>query len=192
MQPVVILWVIGIVAACILFYFIMAMTGFTVNTHRTAPYKNYKFRVIWDGRIIHGIDRVSGLRRETEVIRYRSGNDSNNLQTTPGKTEFAVITLERGKTHDTAFESWANLIFNLGAAGGEEMSLRSYRKDIEISLLNEAGQVVMTYKVYRCWPSAYEPLANLDGNGSDVMREVLVLQHEGWERDSSVTEPTET
>ncbi|MBU6325622.1 MAG: phage tail protein [Bacteroidetes bacterium] len=167
------------------------MAGFTVNTHRFDPYKNFKFRVVWDGQVIHGIERISGLRRETEVVEHRSGSDPNHVRRAPGITQYNPIVLERGRTHDHSFEAWANLVFNLGAASGEEISLKSFRKDIEISLLNEAGQVVMSFKVYRCWPSFYEPLANLDGNGRDVMREKLVLQHEGWERDLSVQEPLE-
>ena len=167
------------------------MAGFNINVHRLDPYKNFKFRVVWDGKVIHGIERISGLRRETEVVEHRSGSDPNQMRRSPGISQYNPIVLERGRTHDHAFEAWANLVFDLAAASGESISLKTFRKDIEISLLNEAGQVVMGFNVYRCWPSIYEPLANLDAHGREVVRERLVLQHEGWERDLSVQEPVE-
>lgn len=187
-----IFWWIGLPLACFLILMLLHMAGFTVNTHRFDPYKNFKFRVKWDGRIILGIDRINGLRRETGVVEHRNGSDPSSVRRMPGITQYEPIILERGRTHDTAFEAWADLVFNLGAGAGAEMSLRNFRKDIEISLLNESGQVVMNFRVYRCWPSVYEPLANLDGSGEDIMRERLVLQHEGWERDTDTVEPAET
>jgi phage tail-like protein len=191
MLPENLIWIIILPAACILLLIIITMAGFTVNVHRADPYKNFKFRIVWDGRVIEGIERISGLRRETEVVEHRTGSDPSMVRRSPGITQYNPIVLERGRTHDNAFESWANLVFSIGAPAGEEMSLKTFRKDIEISLLNESGQVVMSFRVFRCWPSVYEPLANLDGNGHDVMREKLVLQHEGWERDLSVQEPVE-
>ncbi len=187
-----ILWWISLPLAYFLLFILLHMAGFTVNAHRFDPYKNFKFRVKWDGRYILGIDRITGLRRETGVVLHREGSDPSSVRRMPGITQYEPIILERGRTHDTAFEAWADLVFNLGAGAGAEMSLRNFRKDIEISLLNESGQVVMTFRIYRCWPSVYEPLANLDGSGEDIMRERLVLQYEGWERDTDTVEPAET
>ncbi len=167
------------------------MAGFFVNPHRFDPYKNFKFRVKWDGRYVAGVSPVSPLRRTTEVHAYRSGLEPSLSRRAPGRTSFDPITLKRGVTHDTEFEEWANRVWRIGAGLGSEVSLADFRKDIVIELLNEAGQVVKAYLVYRCWPSEYQALLDLDANASEVAIEMLVLQHEGWERDESVTEPAE-
>jgi phage tail-like protein len=168
------------------------MAQFTVNAYRFDPYKNFKFRVMWDGRFVAGISRVSGLRRITEVVTMRDGSDPSFERRMPGRTTYEPITLERGRTHDPEFEAWANKVWNFGSGLGSESSLKDFRKDIIIQLLNEAGQLVMAFKVYRCWPSEYVALGDLDANdGNAVAIELLTLQHEGWERDTSVVEPQE-
>src|SRR5262245_27744269 len=119
------------------------MAEFTVNPKRFDPYKNFKFRVKWDGRYVAGVSKVSGLRRTTEVIHHREGGDPSTTRKSPGLTEFASITLERGVTHDPEFENWANKVWSLGAPLGGEVSLKDFRKDIVLELYNEAGQVVL-------------------------------------------------
>ena len=166
-------------------------TPFVVNPNRFDPYKQYKFRVKWDGKYVAGISEVSGLRRRTEVIRHREGADANTIRRSPGLTTYDPIVLKRGRTHDTAFEQWANKVWNFGSGMGAEVSLRDFRKDIIIELYNEAGQLVMAFKVYRCWPSEYVALSSFDANFTSVAMESLTLQHEGWERDYEVTEPAE-
>ncbi len=167
------------------------MAQFTVNPHRFDPYKNFKFRVKWDGRYVAGISRISALRRTTDVVEHREGGDPSTSRRSPGRTAFEPITLERGVTHDSAFEEWANLVWRLGAGLGSEVALASFRKDIIIELYNEAGQVVLAYKVYRCWVSEYVALPDLDAEGHASLIQSITLQHEGWERDTSVPEPKE-
>jgi phage tail-like protein len=166
------------------------MAKFNVNSHRHDPYKSFKFRVIWDGKVIAGISRVSGLNRITEVIDYREGGDGSNMRNAPGGTIFEPIVLERGVTHDAEFEKWANLVFSM--QGDAAVSLKNYRKDIIIQLLNLQGSVVMAYHVFRCWVSEYQPVSDLDAHGNSLAMERLVLQHDGWERDQSVSEPVES
>ena len=167
------------------------MAEFTVNQNRFDPYKNFKFRVKWDGRYVAGVSKISGLRRTTEVIRHREGGDPSTTRKSPGLTEFSPIKLERGVTHDPEFESWANKVWNFGAALGAEVSLKDFRKDIVLELYNEAGQVVLAYKIYRCWISEYEVLPDLDANANAVAIEHITLENEGWDRDQSVKEPVE-
>ena len=164
---------------------------FTVNPHRFDPYKGFKFRVIWDGRPVAGVDRVSALRRSTEVVQHRDGADTSTVRRSPGRTTFDPITLSRGVTQDPAFEQWANKSWNVGSAVGSEVSLKDYRKDVVIQLLNEAGQVVRSYLVYRAWVSEYQALPELDAHSDTVAIETITLQHEGWERDYAVQEPAE-
>lgn len=167
------------------------MTQFTVNAHRFDPYKNFKFRIKLDGRYVAGVSRISALKRTTEVIRHRDGADPSSTRKSPGRTEYEAITLERGVTHDKVFEQWANKVWNYGAGLGSEVSLRDFRKDLIIEVCNEAGQVVLAYKVFRCWVSEYQALPDMDANGSAVAIEHIRLENEGWERDYSIAEPAE-
>lgn len=167
------------------------MAMFSVNPHRQDPYKNFKFRVKWDGKYIPGISKVSPLKRVTETVIHRDGGEGgNDFSFSPGTTRFEPIVLERGLTHDTAFEEWANLVYSIN--GDHSISLKSYKKDIIIDLFNLQGSLVMSFRVYRCWVAEYQPLAELDANNGSVALERIVLQHEGWERDQEVTEPTES
>jgi phage tail-like protein len=167
------------------------MAQFSVNVNRFDPYKNFKFRVKWDGRYVAGISRVSALVRTTEVVVHREGGDPSTGRKSPGRTEYEPITLERGVTHDLEFERWANKIGNYGAGLGGEVSLNDFRKDLAIELYNEAGQLVLAYRVYRCWVSRYQALAELDANTGGVLIQSLTLENEGWERDYEVPEPVE-
>jgi len=166
------------------------MTEFAVNPHRLEPYKRFKFQVIVDGRIVPGISHVGALRRNTETVEYRSGAFANHFLKTPGITRFDPVVLARGLTHDTTFEDWAELTYH--PSGDAAMSLRNFRKDMRINLLNQQGSVVLSYMVYRCWVSQYVPLPDLDANANETAIETIVLEHEGFERDRSVSEPVET
>lgn len=167
------------------------MGQFLVNTHRLDPYKNFKFRVRWDGRYVAGVSKVSLLKRTTEVVKHRCGGDPSTSYKSPGRTEYDAITLERGVTHDQEFEQWANKTWNFKTALGGEVSLADFRKDVTIELLNEAGQLVLGYVAYRCWVSEYQALPDLDANANAVAIAKLKLENEGWERDYAVAEPGE-
>lgn len=167
------------------------MAQFTVNARRFDPYKNFKFRLKWDGRYIAGVSKVSALKRSTEVVEHREGGDPSTGRKSPGRTKYEPITLERGVTHDTDFEQWANKIWNFGAGAGSEVSLADFRKDLILDVFNEAGQKVLAYQIYRCWVSEYQALPDMDANANAVAIQTLKLENEGWERDPSVTEPAE-
>ena len=167
------------------------MAEFVVNSQRFDPYKNFKFRVKWDGRYVAGVSKMSGLKRTTEVITHREGGDPSTSRKSPGRTEFDAITLDRGVTHDVDFEQWAAKVWQIGAGLGSEISLKDFRKDLIIDFYNEAGQLAISYKVYRAWVSEYQALPDLDSNANAVAIQHIKLENEGWERDTSVTEPQE-
>ena len=167
------------------------MAQFSVNAQRFDPYKNFKFRVKWDGKYVAGISKVSGLKRSAEVVEHREGGDPSTSRKSPGRVKFEAITLERGVTHDQEFEQWANKVWNFGSGLGAEVSLKDFRKDLIIELYNEAGQLVLAYKVYRAWVSEYQALPDLDANANAVAIQTLKLENEGWERDYDVSEPAE-
>jgi phage tail-like protein len=164
------------------------MPQFSVNPSRIDPYKKFKFIIMWDNKPVAGVSKMSPLKRTTDVIAYREGGDANVEHKSPGKTRYAPIVLERGVTHDPEFETWANLVFNKSSGS---ISLKTFRKDITIQMLNEAGQVALAYKVVRCWVSEYVALPELDASQNAVAIQSITLEHEGWERDTSVAEPKE-
>jgi phage tail-like protein len=173
------------------------MPEFTVNATRFDPYKNFKFRVKWDGRYVAGVTRVSALRRTTEVVEHREGGDPSTVRKSPGRTKYEPITRETGVTHDPEFERWANKVWSIANAQAapaqrtQEVSLKDFRKNIRIELYNEAGQLVLAYNVYRCWVSEFQALPELDANANAVAIQSITLENEGWDRDESVTEPAE-
>jgi phage tail-like protein len=167
------------------------MAQFVVNTHRFDPYKNFKFRVKWDGKYVAGVSKVSGLKRTTEVVEHREGGDPSAIRKSPGRNKFEPITLDRGVTHDAEFENWANKVWNFGSGLGAEVSLKDFRKDIILEIYNEAGQLALAYKVFRCWVSEFQAAADLDANANAVLIQHIKLENEGWERDPETPEPTE-
>jgi phage tail-like protein len=167
------------------------MAQFTVNAQRFDPYKNFKFRVKWDGRYVAGISKVGALKRTTDMVEHREGGDPSTSRKSPGRVKFEAITLERGVTHDTEFEKWANKVWNFGSGLGAEVSLKDFRKDIILEVYNEAGQLALAYKVFRCWVSEFQALPDLDANAAAVAIQHIKLENEGWERDTDVTEPSE-
>lgn len=173
------------------------MTTFKVNSGRLDPYKNFRFRVKFgtDPDYVAGISKISALKRTTEVVKFRDGGDESTSRKSPGRTEFPPITLERGVTHDIAFEQWANKVWDYANAqakmADKEVSLSDFRKDILIDVFNEAGQKVLTYHIYRCWVSEYQALPELDANANAVAIQHIILENEGWVRDQAVSEPKE-
>ena len=167
------------------------MAKFSVNAQRFDPYKNFKFRVKWDGRYVAGISKVGALKRSTSPVEHREGGDPSTTRKSPGQTKYEAITLERGVTHDTEFEKWANKVWNYGSGLGLEVSLKDFRKDITIEVYNEAGQLAIAYKVFRCWVSDYQALPDLDASANAIAIQSIKLENEGWERDYDVAEPSE-
>ena len=174
------------------------MAQFTANAYRLDPYKSFAFRVRWDNQYVAGVSKITGFRRTTEVVKFRNGGDMSSSRKSPGRTEFEPLTLERGVTHDLQFEQWANKVWDYTNAQAapdqrqQEMSLKDFRKDISIDVFNEAGQKVLSYFIYRCWVSEYQPLPDLDANANAVAIQHIKLENEGWIRDVATVEPTET
>ena len=167
----------------------MANTGFVVNTHRFDPYKNFKFRVLWDGKPVLGVSKVGALKRTTEVVKHRDGAVNSHDFKSPGRTSFEAISLERGVTHDVEFEKWANKVHNFD--GDPTMDLAGYKKDLTLEVMNEKGQVALRYFLFRCWVSEFTAVPDLDANANAVAIESLKLELEGWQRDLDTTEPSE-
>jgi phage tail-like protein len=167
------------------------MAEFTVNAQRFDPYKNFKFRLKWDNQYVAGVSKCSALTRTTQVVKHRDGADPSTPRKSPGQSEFKSITLERGVTYDLAFEAWAAKVWQVGAGLGAEVSLKDFRKDIILEFYNEAGQLAISYKIYRAWVSEYQALPELDANANAVAIQHIVLENEGWERETANQELAE-
>ena len=167
----------------------MANTGFVVNAHRVDPYKNFKFRVEWDGKPVLGVSKAGSLKRTTEVVKHRSGGENGYDHKSPGRSSYDAITLERGITHDLEFEKWANAVHNF--QGDPLMDLAGFRKDLTLVVMNEKGQVALRYHLFRCWVSEFAALPDLDANANAVAIEHIKIELEGWQRDADTTEPSE-
>lgn len=168
----------------------MATPLFTANAHRYDPYRTFKFQVIIDGKPVAGLRKMSALKKSTESVTWRSAGDPNYERKLPGGTKFEPVTLEQGLSHDPVFEEWANKVNSF--KGDSSMSLKEFRKDIIINVLNLQGQIALSYKLYRAWVSEYQALPELDaGSMNSVGIQTIKLEHEGWERDESIAEPVE-
>jgi len=164
---------------------------FSANPLRRDPYKNFKFRVKWNGKYVLGVSKVSSLKRTTEVVKHRDGGYMSSSLKSPGRTEFDAITLERGVTHDSEFNDWANLVWNYGQGLGAEVSLKDFRRDMIIEVYNESGQKAIAYRVFRCWVSEYQALPDLDANANAIAIQHVKIENEGWIIDDDTPEPTE-
>jgi phage tail-like protein len=166
------------------------MAKFTVNPQRVDPYRNFKFRIKIDNVYVAGLSKCGALKKTTEKVDWYESGDPSTPHRLPGKTSYEAVTLSAGVTHDLTFETWANLVNNF--QGDAAMSLKNFRKNIVIDVFNEAGQQAISYQVFRCWVSEYQALPELDAAGNAVMIQTIKLENEGWNRDASVKEPTET
>ena len=130
--------------------------GFTVNTHRRDPYKNFKFKIRnQDGTTVLGVSKVGSLKRTTEVVRHRDGNQNSHDSPSPGRSSYEGITMERGITHDLEFERWANQVHPY--AGDAAMDLQNYKQELTLEVMNEKGQVALRYFLHGCWVSDAGP-----------------------------------
>ena len=169
----------------------MAAPMFSVNTQRHDPYRTFKFQVLIDGQVVAGLKKMGALKKKTEAVKWRGAGDPSHERVLPGGSSYEPITLEQGLTHDPVFENWANLVNNIAGDGG--MSLKNFRKDVVVNLLNLQGQVAISYNVFRAWVSDFQSMPDLDaGSMNAVGIQSITLQHEGWERDTSVAEPAES
>ena len=164
---------------------------FPANAHRFDPYRTFKFQVLIDGKPVAGLKKMGALKRKTEPVKWRTAGDPAHERIMPGGTSYEPIVLEQGLTQDPVFEAWANLVNNI--EGDAAMSLKNFRKNIVVNVLNLQGQVALSYKVFRAWVSDYQAMPDLDATSMTAVGiQTITLQHEGWERDTAVSEPTET
>jgi len=163
--------------------------GFVKNALRIDPYKNFKFRLLWDGKAVMGISKVGALKRTTEVVKHRDGGDNSTDHKSPGRTSYDALSIERGITHDLEFEAWANRVHAF--SGDTAMDLAAYKKNLTLEMMNEKGHVVYRYFLYDCWVSEYTAIPELNANANAIAIESLKIELEGWDRDKDTKEPNQ-
>jgi phage tail-like protein len=141
------------------------MSNYVIATHR--------FTVDWGGAKI-GFQEVSGMSHKTEVISYEHGAmiDGTAPMKSPGKTKYGEsISLSRGYfTSDTEMQDW------LQAIRTDEMA----RRTVIVTLLDEQQQPVMTWTIYKAWPSDIDGISMNAGTSAAAI-EKITLQHEGYD-----------
>jgi phage tail-like protein len=166
------------------------MGGFSVNSQRQDPYKNFKFLVKFDNTPVAALSKCSGLKWTTEIVEWREMGNGGATRKLPGRVTFTPITLEAGVTHDTTFLSWAAQVRQYSAGSVPFLGI-DYRRDFRIELLNEQGTTVMAYTIRRAWVSEFQALPDLDSNAHSVAITSIKVEHEGFVPDTSVKEPKE-
>jgi phage tail-like protein len=162
------------------------MARLTPATNRFDPYRNFRFKVKWDNTYVAALSKMTALKRSTEMVEWREAGENIISRKLPGKTKFEGVTLEAGLTYDTSFQDWANLVNDF--TSHSLVNLAEFRKNITIDVFNESGVKVISYNLYRCWPSEYQAMPDLDAGANAVAITTLKLEVEWWERDNAVTE----
>jgi phage tail-like protein len=166
------------------------MPQFSVNTHRLDPYKNFKFRVKLDNQYVAGLSKMSAIKRTTEVIPWREAGGGSGDRKMPGRTKFEPVTLEAGLTHDRQLIAWADLIY--APQGDAAMSLKNYRKEVTVEVLNLQATPVMAFILHRAWVAEFQLLPEMDANANAVAIQMIKFEYEGFDIDPAVPEPSET
>ena len=139
-----------------------------------------------------GVSKCGALKRTTDVVEHREGGDPSTSRQISGPDQIRRY-LARARRHSR---------YRVRKVGQQSLGLRQrsrarkfsladFRKEIIIDVFNEAGQKVLSYKVYRCWVSEFQALPDLDANAGAVAIQHIKLENEGWERDLDVVEPKE-
>ena len=162
------------------------MARMNASTNRFDPYRNFRFKVKWDGQYVAGLSKMGALKRTTEMTEWHEAGENIVSRKLPGKTKYEAVSLEAGITYDTAFEDWANLVNDF--ASHSITSLGDFRKNVTVDVFNEAGLKVLSYNLYRAWVSEYQALPDLDAGANAVAITTVKLEYEWFERDQAVNE----
>jgi len=154
------------------------------NAKVILPFRATKFRVYFEGKSepVALVSKMTALKRTTEVVEWREGGESNTVRKLAGKTKYEPITLEQGMSLDSDFEEWADRV---NKWGGTDLAQKDneFRKELRVEVLDLDGEVVLKYKMHKCWVSEYTAVPDLDANGNAVAIKTLKIENEGWEKD---------
>jgi phage tail-like protein len=135
---------------------------------RTDPYRSFNFEVEIDNIAAAGFSEVQGLIAQGDPVEYREGADrENHVRKLTGLRKYDNLTFKRGYTRTDVLWQWYAAI----AAGEND------RRNVTITLLDEAHQPVMSWSAEGAWINKIEgPSFNATGN--EVAIESMELIHE--------------
>ena len=166
---------------------------FTVNINRFDPYKTYRFLVYFGTRTspVAAVSKVSGLKRSSDVIEYKEGGNAIILKGL-GRTKYEPITLERGVTHDTDFDDLGQRRAGARQGLAQHVARRTCASE-------SCASSCSTRRASRCSATSCTaagsrstrrcPISTPARNAIAI--EHIKLENEGWEHDTTLTEPTE-
>jgi len=158
------------------------------DSQKRDPYRNFNFRILIDNHVVAACKKMSKLSASVDVVKFRSGNSISSVtEVMPGRVSYDPVTLESGLTNDKTFETWATALMRCEATrGGERAVDPSFRKDIQIQVLDLDGKtIVRKYTLHRAWCSKYTALSDLAGDANEVVIESIQIEHEGFTRDDT-------
>jgi phage tail-like protein len=134
------------------------------------PLPKFHFQVKWEPGVRVGFTEVTGLDIQIEAIEYREGSSPEYSKIKmPGLHKFSNLTLKRGTiAGDSDFFKWINTT-QLNTVE---------RRDIIISLLNEAHEPVMSWKAIQAFVIKFAA-SDLKSDGNEVAIETIEVAHEG-------------
>lgn len=131
----------------------------------------HSFGLEVDGVQIKGINEVSGLKVEQDVIEVKQNTADSKyvVKKLPGRPKAGEVTLTRGLTADNSFEKWVkDAHFGKGAA---------IPKGGAIIVYDAEGTPVKRYRLINAWPKSLET-GSLTAGDTSVLAEKLVVAYE--------------
>jgi phage tail-like protein len=118
---------------------------------------------------------VDGIARENEVVTHTTSDaqGKSQVQKFPGQLKWNNITLKRGVDSNNALWTWRQQVINGQIADA--------RKEVTITVIDWAGDTIVTYNFINAWPCRYSA-PGLSAGGNEVMVEEIEIAHEGMTR----------
>jgi phage tail-like protein len=140
---------------------------------RNDPYRNFRYRLEIDGMTQAGFNECSFGDTTTEPVEYREGTDPTHTRKLSGQTKYGNITLKWGITDSTELYDWFRAVVDAGALDN--------RKNLSITLVDEAGNDKSRWDIVEAWPTKYDP-TDFNAKGNDVAIETLEIVTESYKR----------
>jgi phage tail-like protein len=140
---------------------------------RTNPYRNFRFRLEIDGIEQAGFNECSFGDATTELVEYQVGTYLPTNIKLSGERKYGNITLKWGITEPMVLYNWYKKIVDSSAV--------ITRKNISITLVDEAENEKSRWNIVKAWINKYDP-TDTNVKGNDVAIDTLEILHEGFKR----------
>lgn len=134
------------------------------------PMPKFRFEVdMGDKNTRAAFQEVSGMDVEVQSIEYRHSNSPLFAPIKmPGIAKYSNVTLKRGIfVKQNMFYDWV-----------KEIKMNTIaRRTVTIKLLDEKGEVTMSWKLFKAWPTKITA-TDLKSDGNEVAIDTLEIAHE--------------